>query len=67
MAKSTKQENFSQLLRVLDQEVDYNMGIVSITRAEYDKAVSLFGECNMPNAALAKILAGDNNGALKVT
>jgi hypothetical protein len=46
-------------------EVDYNMGIVSILRAEYDKAVKYFGECNKPNAALAKILAGDNNGALK--
>ncbi|MBN1767855.1 MAG: tetratricopeptide repeat protein [Prolixibacteraceae bacterium] len=47
-------------------EVNYNMGIVSITRAEYDKAVQFFGECTQPNAALAKILAGDNNGALKV-
>ncbi|MDA3817273.1 MAG: hypothetical protein PF486_07845 [Prolixibacteraceae bacterium] len=46
-------------------QVDYNMGIVSITRAEYDKAVQYFGECVKPNAALAKILAGDNNGALK--
>lgn len=46
-------------------QVDYNMGIVSITRAEYEKAVRYFGECTKPNAALAKILAGDNNGALK--
>ena len=46
-------------------QVDYNMGIVSILRAEYDKAVKYFGECVKPNAALAKILAGDNNGALK--
>jgi Flp pilus assembly protein TadD len=46
-------------------QVDYNMGIVSIARAEYDKAVQYFGECTKPNAALAKILAGDNNGALK--
>ncbi len=47
------------------EQVDYNMGIVSITRAEYDKAVQYFGECADANAALAKILAGDNNGALK--
>lgn len=46
-------------------QVDYNMGIVSITRAEYDKAVKYFGECVRPNSALASILAGDNNGALK--
>jgi Flp pilus assembly protein TadD len=25
-------------------QVDYNMGIISITRAEYDKAVQYFGE-----------------------
>ncbi len=49
----------------ISKEVDYNMGIVSILRAEYDKAVNYFGECQKPNAALAKILAGDNNGALK--
>ncbi|MBN2806078.1 MAG: hypothetical protein JXR22_05425 [Prolixibacteraceae bacterium] len=47
------------------KEVDYNMGIVSIIRGEYDKAVQYFGDSNKPNAALAKILAGDNNGALK--
>ncbi|MCF8359678.1 MAG: hypothetical protein K9H26_13030 [Prolixibacteraceae bacterium] len=49
----------------ISKEVDYNMGIVSILRAEYDKAVNYFGDCQKPNAALAKILAGDNNGALK--
>lgn len=49
----------------VSKEVNYNMGIVSIIRDEYDKAVSFFGECTKPNAALAKILAGDNNGALK--
>ncbi|HPR32918.1 MAG TPA: tetratricopeptide repeat protein [Prolixibacteraceae bacterium] len=49
----------------IGKEVDYNLGIVSIIRGEYDKAVAQFGECIKPNAALAKILAGDNNGALK--
>ncbi|HNW49448.1 MAG TPA: hypothetical protein PKH79_00110 [Prolixibacteraceae bacterium] len=47
------------------KEVDCNMGIVSIIRAEYDKAVKYFGESTSANAGLAKILAGDNNGALK--
>jgi tetratricopeptide (TPR) repeat protein len=47
------------------KQVDYNMGIVGILRAEYDKAVKSFGDCTKPNAGLAKILAGDNNGALK--
>jgi len=49
----------------LGQAVENNLGIVSIIRAEYSKAVQQFGTSNSPNAALAKILAGDNNGALK--
>jgi tetratricopeptide (TPR) repeat protein len=49
----------------LGKEVEHNMGIVSILRAEYDKAVKYFGDSTSPNAGLAKILAGDNNGALK--
>jgi hypothetical protein len=49
----------------LGKEVDYNMGIISILRAEYDQAVKYFGDCTKPNVGLAKILAGDNNGALK--
>ncbi len=46
-------------------QVDYNLGIISILEGDYNKAVSYFGECTKPNAALAKILAGDNSGALK--
>lgn len=48
-----------------DKAVDYNMGIVSILRAEYDKAVKYFGETPGPNSGLARILNGDNNGAVK--
>ncbi|WP_423129290.1 tetratricopeptide repeat protein [Gaoshiqia sp. Z1-71] len=46
-------------------EVNYNLGIVAIKKGEYDKAVKLLGDSDSPNAGLAKILAGDNNGALK--
>lgn len=46
-------------------EVNYNLGIVAIKKGEYDKAVKLFGDSDSPNVGLAKILAGDNNGALK--
>lgn len=49
----------------LGKEVDNNMGITSIVRGEYPKAVQQFGETTSNNAALAKILAQDNNGALK--
>ncbi len=47
------------------EEVNYNLGIVAIKKGEYAKAVKLFGDSDSPNVGLAKILAGDNNGALK--
>ncbi len=46
-------------------EVNYNQGIVSIKNADYDQAVRYFSKNEDVNTALAKILAGDNNGALK--
>jgi len=46
-------------------EVNYNLGLVSIKKAEYDKAVRYFSNFSDPNTGLAKILAGDNNSALK--
>ena len=46
-------------------EVNYNLGLVSIKKAEYDKAVRYFSKYSDPNSGLAKLLAGDNNGALK--
>lgn len=46
-------------------EVNYNLGIVSVKNAEYDKAVKYFSKDADVNTAVAKIMAGDNNGALK--
>ncbi len=46
-------------------EVNYNKGIVSLMQANYSDAVSKFGSDNTFNAALAKLLNGDNDGALK--
>lgn len=45
--------------------VNNNLGILSIIKGEYAKAVKYFGDSDSPNAGLAMILAGDNNGALK--
>lgn len=45
--------------------VNNNLGILSIIKGEYAKAVKYFGNSDSPNAGLAMILAGDNNGALK--
>ncbi|NQU52882.1 MAG: hypothetical protein HQ522_10130 [Bacteroidetes bacterium] len=46
-------------------EVNYNLGIVSVKNAEYDKAVKYFSNDADINTAVAKIMAGNNNGALK--
>ena len=45
--------------------VNNNLGILSIIKGDYAKAVKYFGDSDSPNTGLAKILAGDNNGALK--
>jgi Flp pilus assembly protein TadD len=46
-------------------EVNYNLGIVSVKNAEYDQAVQYFSKDADINSAVAKLMAGDNNGALK--
>ncbi|MBN2634679.1 MAG: hypothetical protein JXR61_00310 [Prolixibacteraceae bacterium] len=46
-------------------EVNYNLGIVSVKNAEYDKAVRYFSDYEDINSALAKMMAGNNNGALR--
>ncbi len=48
------------------EEVNYNMGIVSMKNGNYDQAVKYFGKSESLNAGLAKLLAGDNNAALKI-
>ncbi|WP_245915703.1 tetratricopeptide repeat protein [Mangrovibacterium marinum] len=46
-------------------EVNNNLGIVAIKKGEYEKAVKLLNGTNTPNEGLAKIMDGDNAGALK--
>jgi len=46
------------------KEVNYNLGIVAVKKAQYDMAVKHFGDCNGVNAALANILNGKYNVAL---
>lgn len=46
-------------------EVNYNLGIVSLKKADYTRANQYFRNFADTNTALAKILTGDNNGALK--
>lgn len=47
------------------EEVNYNKGIVAIMKGDYKAAVSYFGKCNCVNAALANLLNGSNNEAMK--
>lgn len=46
-------------------EVNYNKGIVAIKNGDYKTAVEYFGNCDCANAALANLLAGNNNEASK--
>jgi Flp pilus assembly protein TadD len=46
-------------------EVNYNLGIVSMKNGEYDKAVKYFVKDDDINSALANLMAGNNNVALQ--
>lgn len=61
----TKAETLFGAASGAGNEVNYNLGIVSVKQADYDKAVRYFSKDADVNTALAKIMAGDNNGALK--
>ena len=48
------------------EEVNHNLGIIALKKGNYDQAVKYFGNSDSLNAGLAKLMAGDNNGALKI-
>lgn len=45
-------------------EVNYNLGLIAVQDGQYPDAVSNFGSNTTFNVALAKVLSGDNDGAL---
>jgi len=45
-------------------EVNYNKGMLNVSKGKYSEAITLFGNEADVNAALAKLLAKDNNGVL---
>jgi len=59
------EEYFSAALSA-GKKASYNLGLVMIKKGHYSEAVNKMGECTSFNAALAKVLNGDNNGALKL-
>ena len=61
-----KAEEYFTSMTAATAESKWGMGVISITKGEYDKAVNYFGAETSFNAALAHALKGDNNKA-KVT
>ncbi len=61
----TKAETLFGAAAGAGKEVNYNLGIVSIKKGNYDQAVRYFSSYQDVNSALAKLLAGDSNGALR--
>ncbi|MEA3446988.1 MAG: OmpA family protein [Bacteroidota bacterium] len=59
------QENFTSATGVGDA-VSYNMGIVKIKQADYEQAVSYFGDNCCFNAALANVLNGNLDEAVRL-
>ncbi|MFC2128910.1 tetratricopeptide repeat protein, partial [Bacteroidota bacterium] len=60
-----KAEGYLRSASGAGKQVSNNLGIINIKKGDYQRAISGFGsDCDF-NAALAKVLAGDNNGALK--
>ena len=47
-------------------KVNYNLGIVNIIEGDYETAVNYFGSEASYNAALAKYLKGDDEGAWRM-
>jgi Flp pilus assembly protein TadD len=63
----TKAEELLGAASGAGQEVNENLGIVKIMQGQYDTAVKYFNDDSqsIANKALAQLLNGDNNGALR--
>lgn len=46
-------------------EVNYNLGLVSVKKADYRQAEKYFGSYKDVNTAIAKLMVDNNNGALR--
>jgi Flp pilus assembly protein TadD len=58
-----KAEEYFNSMAVATPESKYGLGVIAITKGEYDKAVNLFGTEPSFNLALALVLKGDVNKA----
>ncbi len=58
-----KAEEYFNSMTAATTESKWGLGVIAITKGEYDKAVNLFGSEPCFNAALAMVLKGDVNKA----
>jgi tetratricopeptide (TPR) repeat protein len=58
-----KAEGYFTSMTAATKESNWGLGVISITKGEYDKAVNLFGNEPCFNLALALVLKGDLNKA----
>ncbi|MEA3444126.1 MAG: tetratricopeptide repeat protein [Bacteroidota bacterium] len=58
-------ENYFAAALSAGKKASYNLGICEVKKGNYSEAVSKMGSCTSFNAALAQLLKGDNNAALK--
>lgn len=61
----TKAEEYFKSATGAGSEVNYNLGICAVKKADYTGAVNYFGQACSFNAALAKLLSGNPDGASK--
>ncbi len=61
----TKAEEYFKSAGGAGSEVNYNLGICAVKKADYNGAVTYFGSYCTFNAALAKLLSGNPDGASK--
>jgi tetratricopeptide (TPR) repeat protein len=58
-----KAEEYFNSMTAATPESKWGLGVIAITKGEYDKAVNFFGTEPCCNLALAQLLKGDNNKA----
>ena len=61
----TQAEEYFKSASGAGNEVNYNLGVCAVKKGDYNTAVSKFGTYCTFNAALAKLLAGNPDGASK--
>lgn len=67
MGDKKKAEEYYTAASGAGPELSYNQGILNVMNGDYSAAVSFLSGTNSFNEALAKLLAGDSDAALRIT